>query len=327
MSMSDITYRSAIRFALAEELRNDDRVFLMGEDIGEAGGVFKVTEGLFAEFGPRRVIDTPISEVAIIGAALGAALTGLIPVVELMFSDFTGVAMDQIVNQVAKKAYLSKGKDPIGLVIRTATGGGISFSSQHSQSLEAWFMHVPGLICLAPSNPRDARGLLKSAIRSQKPVLFFEHKALYTIEGPVPEREELIPMGKASVNRKGEDITMVGASSTVKTCLEVAKRLESDHLSAEVIDLRSLYPIDSTTILQSIDKTGRLVIVEEDVGFCGWGAEIAAQAADSEIYALKSPIKRIAAPFSPLPFSPVLERAYIPSVQRVYSTVRSLLAS
>jgi len=325
MSMTNINYRSAIRFALREELQRNDRVFLIGEDIGESGGVFKVTEGLYAEFGPRRVMDTPISETAIVGAALGAALTGLIPVVELMFEDFTAVAMDQIVNQVAKKSYISHGQEHIPLVIRTSYGAGISFSSQHSQSLESWFAHTPGLISVMPSNPRDAKGLLKSSIRSGKPVMYLEHKALYQMEGPVPDQEELIPIGRCEMKSTGDDLTIVSAGAMVNTSIEAAARLKSAGIGAEVIDIRTLYPLDSKTILDSVEKTGRILIVEEDVRFCGWGAEIAAQAAEEKIYSLKSPIKRVAAPHSPIPFSPPLEKAYIPSVDKVYETAKKLM--
>jgi pyruvate/2-oxoglutarate/acetoin dehydrogenase E1 component len=320
MSSPNISYRSAIRFALREELIRDDRVFLIGEDIGEAGGVFKVTEGLFKEFGPRRVIDTPISETAIVGAALGASLGGLVPVAELMFSDFAAVAMDQIANQIAKKAYLSGGHEKVSLVIRAVTGGGVSFGPQHSQSLEAWFGHIPGLICVLPSNPRNAKGLLKSSIRSSKPVLFFEHKALYPMEGPVPESEELTPIGKCEIAREGRDVTIVAGGSTVATSLESARKLEEISIDADVIDIQTLSPLDSSTIFRSIEKTGRLLIVEEDVGFLGWGAEIAAQVAEFALYSLKAPVRRISAPYAPIPFSPALEKAYLPSSGRVVST-------
>lgn len=325
MSMSNISYRSAIRFALREEMQRDERVFLMGEDIAEAGGVFKVTDGLLSEFGAKRVIDTPISETAFVGAALGASLTGLTPVVELMFSDFTAVAMDQIANQIAKKAYLSRGQEHISLVIRAVSGGGISFGPQHSQSLEAWFAHTPGLISLMPADPRDAKGLLKTAIRSGKPVMFFEHKALYPTEGPVPEYEELIPIGKSEIRTEGNDLTIVGAGSTTSICTDCATKLGSKGVNAEVINLRTLAPLDSKTILESVEKTGRIVIVEDDVGFCGWGAEIAAQIADQAIFNLKAPIKRVSAPYSPIPFSPQLEKAYLPSVDSVYRVAETLM--
>jgi pyruvate/2-oxoglutarate/acetoin dehydrogenase E1 component len=312
---------------LREELRRDDRVFLLGEDIGEAGGVFKVTEGLWSEFGSRRIIDTPISETAIIGAALGAALMGLVPVAELMFCDFTPAAMDQIVNEVAKKSYLSAGHEKVGMVIRSASGAGISFGPQHSQSLEAFFMHTPGLYTVMPSNPKDAKGLLKSAIRSGKPVLFFEPKALYPMEGDVPDgEEELIPLGKSEKKVEGKDLTIVSAGSAVNTSLECVNRLESEGISAEVIDLRTLYPLDSKVVFESVEKTGKLLIVEDDVGFCGWGAEVAAEVAEEKIYSLESPIKRVSAQFSPVPFSPVLEKSFLPSVDRVYENAKLLVA-
>ena len=328
MSTTKINYRNAIRSALREELRRDERVFLIGEDIAAAGGVFKVTEGLYQEFGERRVIDTPISETAIMGAALGAALTGLTPIAELMFSDFSAVAMDQIANQIAKYVYMSGGQAHVSLVIRAVSGGGISFSAQHSQSLEAWFAHTPGLVSIMPSNPRDAKGLLKSAVRCGKPVMFFEHKGLYQMEGEVPEAEELVPIGKAEFRREGSDVTLVGASATVNTCLEAASALsETDHINCDVIDLRTLYPLDLKLILQSVEKTGRLVIVEEDVGFCGWGSEIAAQISDEGLFYLKAPVKRVAAPFAPIPFSPALEKVYIPKNDRVRSVVSQLVRS
>jgi pyruvate/2-oxoglutarate/acetoin dehydrogenase E1 component len=326
MSMRNINYRSAIRFALSEEMSRDDRVFLIGEDIGAAGGVFKVTEGLIDDFGPKRVIDTPISETAIIGAALGAALGGLIPVAELMFSDFACVAMDQIVNQIAKKAYLSSGHEKVQLVIRMVTGGGVSFGPQHSQSLEAWFGHVPGLVTVMPSDPRTAKGMLKSSIRSGKPVLFFEHKALYSMQGSVPEEEELLAIGKSEVVREGNDLTIVGGGSTVKIGLDCADKLEAEQgISAEVVDLRTLSPLDSATIFRSIEKTGRLLIIEDDVGFLGWGSEIAAQAAENVLYSLKAPVRRVSAPYSPIPFSPVLEAKYLPNSNRAFDVALKLV--
>ena len=325
MSMASMSYRAAIRAALREEMKRDNRVFLLGEDIGAAGGVFKVTETLFEEFGPKRVIDTPISEVAITGAALGAALTGLVPVLELMFSDFVEVAMDQIANQIARKAYLSGGEEKVGLVIRMASGGGISFGPQHSQSPEAWFAHTPGLITILPSCARDAKGLLKSAIRSGNPVMFFEHKLLYPVDGPVPEEEELIPIGKADVKNSGNDITLVSAGDSVNYCLEAAAKLSSDNVSAEVVDLRTLYPLDSKAVFDSLEKTGRVLIVEEDVGFCGWGAEVAAQISDKMVYSLKAPVKRVAAPYAPIPFSPALEKVYLPNTEKIYSAARALM--
>ena len=325
--MTSINFRSAIRFALREELRRDERVFLIGEDIGEAGGVFKVTEGLLSEFGAKRVIDTPISETAIVGAALGAALMGLVPVAELMFCDFTTTAMDQIVNEVAKKSYLSGGRERVGLVIRTASGAGISFGPQHSQSLEAWFMHTPGLYTVMPSNPRDAKGLLKSAIRSGKPVLFFEPKVLYPMEGEVPDEEELVPIGKCDVKIEGKDLTIVSVGAAVNTCLECAKKLKTEGISVEVIDLRTFYPLDSKTIFDSVEKTGKLLVVEDDVGFCGWGAEVAAEVAEEKIYSLKSGIKRVSAPYSPVPFSPALEKIFVPSPEIVYENAKLLASS
>jgi acetoin:2,6-dichlorophenolindophenol oxidoreductase subunit beta len=304
-------------------------VFLLGEDIGEAGGVFKVTEGLWSEFGSRRVIDTPISETAIVGAALGAALMGLVPVAELMFADFTPAAMDQIVNEVAKKSYLSSGHEKVGMVIRSASGAGISFGPQHSQSLEAFFMHTPGLYTVIPSNPRDAKGLLKSAIRSGKPVLFFEPKILYPMEGEVPDDEEevLIPLGKSERKVEGDDLTIVSAGAAVNTSLECASKLKREGVWTEVIDLRTLYPLDIKLVFDSVEKTGKLLIVEDDVGFCGWGAEVAAEVAEEKIYSLESPIKRVSAQYSPVPFSPVLEKSFLPSVDLLYENAKLLTAA
>ncbi|MGI0079443.1 MAG: alpha-ketoacid dehydrogenase subunit beta, partial [Nitrososphaerales archaeon] len=250
---------------------------------------------------------------------------GLVPVLELMFSDFVEVAMDQIANQIARKAYLSCGEEKVGLVIRMASGGGISFGPQHSQSPEAWFAHTPGLITILPSCPRDAKGLLKSAIRSGNPVMFFEHKLLYPVEGPVPEEEELIPIGKADVKSSGGDITLVSAGNSVNYCLEAAAKLKSDNVNAEVVDLRTLYPLDSKAVFDSVEKTGTVLIVEEDVGFCGWGAEVAAEISDNNLYSLKASVKRVAAPYAPIPFSPALEKLYIPGTEKIYSAAKALI--
>lgn len=242
-----------------------------------------------------------------------------------MFSDFVGVAMDQITNQIAKKAFLSGGKEHVGLVMRAVSGAGVSLAAQHSQSLEAWFAHTPGLVSVMAGDPRDAKGLLKSAIRYGKPVMFFEQKALYPMEGPAPDEEELIPIGKCEVKRKGTDVTLLGGGATVVTCLDSASKLEAEGISAEVIDVRTLVPLDSQTIMSSVEKTGRLIIVEEDVGFCGWGAEIAAQVAEQAIYSLKSPVKRIAAPFAPIPYSPPLEKAYLPSSDKILAATKAVM--
>jgi pyruvate dehydrogenase E1 component beta subunit len=259
-----------------------------------------------------------------LGGALGAALTGLTPVVEIMFCDFVGVALDQITNQMAKKAYLSGGKEHPGLVIRAVSGAGVSLAAQHSQSLEAWFAHTPGLISVIAGDPRNAKGLLKSAIRCGKPVMFFEQKALYSMEGPAPDEEELIPIGKCEIKRTGTDVTILGGGATVVTCLDSASRLEAEGISAEVIDVRTLVPLDSETIVSSVEKTGRFIIVEEDVGFCGWGAEVAAQIAEQAIYSLRAPVKRIAAPFAPIPYSPPLEKAYLPSSDKIVAAAKAL---
>jgi len=304
----------------------DERVILIGEDIGEGGGVFKVTEGLIEEFGSKRIIDTPISETAIVGAALGASLTGLIPVVEIMFSDFLAVAMDQIANQIAKKAYLSGGKERPSLVIRTVTGAGLNLGPQHSQSLEAWFAHTPGLVTMAPSDSRDAKGLLKTAVRCALPVVYFEHKALYQTTCPVPDSEELLTIGESELRRQGSDLTLIGAGLSLSYCVRSAEMLSADGIDAEVINLRTLSPLDSKTIFRSVEKTGRVLIVEDDVGFGGWGAEIAAEIGEHAFFSLRAPIKRVAAPYSPVPFSPPLEKAFIPSVEKVYSAAKSLMS-
>src|SRR3990172_1211463 len=261
--MRKITYREAVREALREEMTRDARVFLLGEDIAEFGGSYKVTEGLLGEFGRERVRNTPLSEAAIIGSALGAALMGMRPIAEIMYIDFTAIAMDQIVNQVAKVKYMFGGKAKVPLVIRTQGGTGRSSAAQHAQSLEAWFVHIPGLKVVMPSTPYDAKGLLKSAIRDDNPVIFIEHKLLYTMKGEVPEEEYLIPLGKAEVKREGRDVTIVAYSRMVHVALAAAEKLATDGIEAEVVDLRTLAPMDEAAILGSVKKTNRLVIVQE----------------------------------------------------------------
>jgi len=323
--MRKITYREALREALREEMRRDSSVFLLGEDIGKYwGGAFKVTEGLAEEFGEERVRDTPISESTIIGAGVGAAITGMRPVAEIMFGDLTALAMDQIANQAAKIRYMFGGQAKCPLVIRTPFGAGVNIASHHSQSLEAWFMHVPGLYVAVPSTPYDAKGLLKSAIRGNNPVMFCEHKLLYPIEGEVPEEEYTIPFGLADVKREGEDVTVVATLYMVHKALEAAKALEREGISVEVVDPRTLTPLDKQTIINSVKKTGRIVIVSEDCKTAGVSAEIAAIIAEEAIDYLDAPIKRVAEPDTPIPFSPPLEQYVIPDEKAIIKTVKEV---
>ncbi|MDI6823086.1 MAG: alpha-ketoacid dehydrogenase subunit beta [Bacillota bacterium] len=319
-----MTFREALRQALREEMARDPRVFVMGEDVGVYGGIFKVTQGLREEFGEDRVRDTPISEAAIAGAAVGAALLGMRPVAEIMFIDFTTIAMDQIVNQAAKLRYMSGGKLSVPLVIRTTAGAGRCAAAQHSQSLEAWFMHVPGLRVVMPSTPADAKGLLKSSIRDDDPVIFIEQKLLYPIEGPVPEGEHLVPLGKADIKRVGSDVTVVATGLMVHRTLEAAEILASEGVDVEVVDPRTLKPLDVDAILGSVRKTGHLVIVHEACRTAGPGAEIAALVAEQAVEYLDGPVKRVAGWDVPIPFSPVLEKAVVPSVEDVVRAVREL---
>jgi pyruvate/2-oxoglutarate/acetoin dehydrogenase E1 component len=320
--VAEKTYREAIAEAMAEEMRRDERVMLIGEDVGRFGGAMGASKGLFEEFGPDRVIDTPISEAAIIGSGLGMALTGQRPIAELMFVDFVGVCMDQIVNQVAKVRFMLGGQVKVPLVIRTQGGGGKGYAAQHSQSLEAWFTHVPGLKVVMPSTPRDAKGLLKSAIRDDNPVMFIEHKLLYNMKGEVPESPEfLIPLGVAEVKRQGSDVTIVSHSRQVLFCLEAAAELARRGIEAEVIDLRTLRPMDFAAIQASVQKTGRLVAVEEGYPQCGIGAEIVARVCETSMDYLDMPPVRIASKDTPVPFSRLLEESTIPSPQRIVQTV------
>jgi len=318
-----ITYREALREALIEEMRRDSTVFLLGEDIGKYwGGAFKVTDGLAEEFGDERVRDTPISESAIIGTAVGAAITGMRPVAEIMFGDLTALAMDQIANQAAKIRYMFGGQVKCPLVIRTPFGAGVNIASHHSQSLEAWFMHVPGLYVAVPSTPYDAKGLLKTAIRGSNPVFFCEHKLLYPIEGEVPEEEYTIPVGVADIKREGADITLVATLYMVHKALSAAKELEKEGISAEVVDPRTLTPLDKKAIINSVKKTGRLIIVSEDCKTTGVSAEIAAIVAEEAIDYLDAPIKRVAEPDTPIPFSPPLENYVLPDEKAIIKAVR-----
>jgi pyruvate/2-oxoglutarate/acetoin dehydrogenase E1 component len=321
-----ITYRDSLREALREEMQRDSRVFLLGEDIGRFwGGAFKVTDGLAQEFGDERVRDTPISESAIIGTAVGAAITGMRPVAEIMFGDLTALAMDQIANQAAKIRYMFGGQASCPLVIRTPFGAGVNIASHHSQSLEAWFMHVPGLHVAVPSTPYDAKGLLKTAIRGSNPVFFCEHKLLYPVEGEVPEQEYLIPFGKADVKKEGTDVTVVATSYMVHKALNAATTLLKDGVDAEVVDPRTLTPLDVATITGSVRKTGRVVIVSEDCRTGGVSAEIAALVAERALDYLDAPVKRVTTPDTPIPFSPPLEQFIIPNEESIIKAVKEVV--
>jgi pyruvate dehydrogenase E1 component beta subunit len=321
--MREITYREAIREALREEMRRDDRVFILGEDVAAAGGVFKVTQGLLAEFGPERIFDTPLSESAIVGAAVGAALMGMRPVAEVMFADFTTIAMDGIVNHAAKVHYMSGGEVSAPLVVRMAYGAGPKWGSHHTQSVESWLANVPGLTIVMPSTPADAKGLLTAAIRTPNPVIFLEHKLLYGKKGEVPEGEYIVPIGKADIKRPGDNVTIVASGMMVDRALGAARILAAEGVSAEVIDLRSVQPLDEETILESVEKTGRLVVVHEAPVRGGFGGEIAAVVASKALGFLDAPIQRVGAPWTPVPFGPVLVDAYVPKEADIVQAVRA----
>ena len=324
--MTKIAYRRALHDALEEEMTRDPTVFLLGEDIGKYwGGAFKVTDGLAGRFGDDRVIDAPISESAIVGAGVGAAITGMHPVVEIMFGDLTALAMDQIANQAAKIHYMFGGQAKCPLVIRTPFGAGVNIASHHSQSLEAWFMHVPGLLVAAPSTPYDAKGLLKTAIRGNNPVLFCEHKLLYPIESEVPDEEYLVPFGCAEVKKQGTDATIVATMYMVHKALKAAVELEKEGISVEVVDPRTLTPLDKQTLVRSVKKTGRLIVVSEDVRTAGVSAEISAMVTEEAVDYLDAPIKRVAEPDTPIPFSPTLEKFVIPDEKSIMKAVKEVV--
>lgn len=323
--MRKLTFAQALNEALRQEMKRDPNIYVAGEDVGVYGGIFGVTANLLEEFGEERVRDTPITESAIIGSAVGAAAAGLRPVVELMFVDFVGVALDQLYNQAAKMKYMFGGKARLPIVVRTTCGAGMRAAAQHSQCLEAWFMHVPGLKVVTPSTPYDAKGLLISSIRDDNPVVFMEHKMLYGIEGEVPEEPYTIPLGKADVKREGNDVTVVATMMMVHKALSAAEKLAQDGISVEVVDPRTLSPLDMETIIESVKKTHRLVVVHEEVKFAGSGAEIAASVAEEAFDYLDAPIKRIGAPFTPVPFSPTLEDAFIPSEEDIISAVKEVV--
>jgi len=324
--MRELTYRDALREALREEMLRDETVFLLGEDIGRYwGGAFKVTKGLAEEFGDDRVRDTPISESAIVGAAVGAAITGMRPVAEIMFGDLSALAMDQICNQAAKICYMFGGQTKVPLVVRTPFGAGVNIASHHSQSLEAWFMHTPGLLVAVPSTPFDAKGLLKTAIRGSNPVMFFEHKLLYPVKGEVPDENYTIPFGLADVKLEGEDATIFATLHMVQKALAAAQELRKQGTSVEVIDPRTLVPLDSKAIAKSVKKTGRIVIVTEDSKTAGTSAEIAAIIAEEALDYLDAPIRRVAEPDAPIPFSPSLEQYVIPDEKAIIRAVKEVV--
>ncbi|MGZ4770567.1 MAG: alpha-ketoacid dehydrogenase subunit beta [Ilumatobacteraceae bacterium] len=325
--MAELTYREAIAYGIAQELRRDPTVFMFGEDIAGAGGVFKSTAGLLEEFGPRRVIDTPISEQAILGAAMGAAMTGLRPIAEIMFSDFLAVCWDMVVNEIAKVRYMTNGQVSVPLVIRTGNGGGSRFGAQHSQSVENWAMAVPGLKVVAPSTPADVVGLLAASVRDDNPVLFFEHKSLFATKGEVPSGELVDTLGTAKVLRQGKDCTIVALALMVPRALAAAEVLSSRGIEATVIDLRCLVPLDTLTILSSVGETGHLFTVEENPRLCGWGAEVVSIVAEECFWALDGPSIRITTPHVPLPSADVLEDSVIPSVERIVDVVAKALGA
>jgi acetoin:2,6-dichlorophenolindophenol oxidoreductase subunit beta len=321
----ELTFGEAIKEALAEELRRDSRVFIIGEDVAEAGTTFKVLDGLVQEFGPDRVIDSPISEPGITGLGVGAAMTGLRPVVDIMFGDFTALILDQMVNQAAKIHYMSGGKLKVPMVLRTTMGAGRRSAAQHSQSLHAWLSHIPGLKVVVPSTPYDAKGLMKSAIRDDNPVAIFEDKMMYRlVKGQVPEGEYLVPLGVADIKRAGEDITIVATSSMVHIALEAAAMLQEIDISAEIVDPRTLVPLDKQMLIDSAKKTGRAIIVDEGYEQYGVTAEMASVIADGAFYYLDAPVKRIGAMNVPIPFSPALEDLTIPNAKAVFEMAKSL---
>ncbi|MEJ3747263.1 alpha-ketoacid dehydrogenase subunit beta [Actinomycetes bacterium KLBMP 9797] len=321
-----ITYRDAVAEGIAREMRRDSTVVCLGEDIGAAEGVFKTTVGLFKEFGPERVWDTPISEQAIVGAAMGAAMTGMRPVAEIMFSDFLACCWDYLANEIPKARYMTGGQVTVPLVIRTANGGGLGFGAQHSQAVENWVLTVPGLKIAAPATPADVIGLMAAAIRSDDPVVFFEHKALLAGSGPLPPDDHVVELGRAAVVREGTDVTVVALASTVPTALAAAEELTSEGIEVEVIDLRCLVPLDMRTVLSSLERTSRLLVVEENPYQGGWGGTVVSVVADEGFELLDAPIKRVAGACVPLPFADALEAEVIPTTGKVTAAVRQLCA-
>jgi pyruvate dehydrogenase E1 component beta subunit len=323
--VAELTYRDAVAHGLAQEMRRDQTVYLIGEDIAAAGGVFKTTPGLVEQFGPERVRDTPISEEAIIGAVMGAAMTGLRPVAEIMFSDFFATCWDIVANQIAKTRYMTAGQVTLPLVIKSANGGGLRFGAQHSQSVENWAMMIPGLKVVAPSTPADVVGLMAASVRDDDPVIFFEHKGLYASKGDVPEGEIVDELGTAKVLREGTDVTIAALAAMVPRAVEAAGHLADEGISAEVVDVRSLVPLDARTLCDSVTKTSRLVTVEENPRLCGWGAEIVSIVVEECFWNLDGPPTRITTPHVPLPSAGPLEDQTIPTVDRIVETTRKTI--
>ncbi|WP_096274218.1 alpha-ketoacid dehydrogenase subunit beta [Paucisalibacillus globulus] len=324
--MREITYLEAVREAMSQEMRKNDDVYILGEDIGVYGGAFGVTRGMIEEFGPERVRNTPISEAGIAGAAVGSALTGMRPILELQFSDFITIALDQMVNQAAKIRYMYGGKGKVPMVLRTPSGSGTGAAAQHSQSLEAWVAHIPGLKVVQPSTAYDAKGLLKAAMDDDNPVIFYEHKLLYKTSSDVPEEEYSIPLGKADIKREGTDVTIVATAIMVHKSLEAAKELEKEGISVEVVDPRTIVPLDEETIVNSVKKTGKVIVVHEAVKRGGIGGEIASMIAESEAFDyLDAPIKRLGGANSPIPYNPELEKAHVPQVPDIIKAVKETL--
>ncbi|MGH2697593.1 MAG: alpha-ketoacid dehydrogenase subunit beta [Actinomycetota bacterium] len=320
--MAELTYRDAVAAGIAQEMKRDSSVYFIGEDVAAAGGVFKTTGGLLDTFGPRRVRDTPISEEAIVGAVMGAAMAGLRPVGEIMFSDFFATCWDIVANQIAKTRYMTNGQVSLPLVLRSANGGGLRFGAQHSQAVENWAMAIPGLKVVAPSTPADVKGLLAASIREDDPVVFFEAKSLYAVKGEVPDDEHVEPLGKAVVHGDGDEVVLIALAAMVPRALEAAARLRAEHdIGSRVVDLRSLVPLDVSAILEAVGATGRVFTVEENPRLCGWGAEISSIVAEEAFYDLDGPIVRITTPHVPLPAAEALEDATLPTVERIVATV------
>ncbi|MCF8040023.1 MAG: alpha-ketoacid dehydrogenase subunit beta [Desulfohalobiaceae bacterium] len=323
--MREITYCEALNEALRESMRTDERVVILGEDVGCYGGIFQITKGLQDEFGPDRVVDTPIAEAGFVGAGVGAALTGMRPVVEIMFIDFTTVCMDMIINQMAKMRYMFGGKGKVPMVLRVNIGAGRGTAAQHSQSFHSLFMHIPGLLVAVPATAYDAKGLLMEAIQNDNPVIFVEHKRLYNTKGDVPEESYTIPFGQAEIKRAGTDVTVVATHALVTEALKAAEEAAEKGIEVEVVDLRTLVPLDRKTILDSVKKTGRLLVADEDNITCGVASEVSALVAEEAVYALKAPILRNASPDTPVPFSPPLEKAYMFGQERLMQSIRNLM--
>jgi acetoin:2,6-dichlorophenolindophenol oxidoreductase subunit beta len=320
--MAELSYREAVRDAMSTAMRRDDDVFIMGEDIAEMGGSMGVTQGMLEEFGPERVRNTPISEMAIVGAGVGAAIAGMRPIVEIMYQDFTTLAMEQIVSQAAKHRYMSGGQIKVPITIRTQGGAGWSPGAQHAQQLEAWFVHVPGLKVVFPSTPEDVRGLLWSSIYEDNPIIFFEHRTLYGIKGEVPEEIEPIEIGKARIHREGEDVTVVATGRLVHESLKAAEQAAEEGISVEVFDPRTLQPLDEDALIASVKKTNRVVVAHEAVTRMGWGAEVAAVVQEKAFDYLDAPVARVGAKFAPIPFAPVMEEWVVPHAEDVLAAIK-----